>query len=51
MDIGQNLMLKLALELITLDTNLKEIRRFVKVESMKLKVLYIDARVHDSSSY
>ena len=45
MEIGQNLMLKLALELITLDTYLKEIRTFVKVESMKCFILTLESTI------
>ena len=45
LEIGQNLMLKLALELITLDTYLKEIRTFVKVESMKCFILTLGSTI------
>ena len=45
LEIGQNLMLKLALELITLDTYLKEIRTFVKVESMKCFILTLESTI------
>ena len=38
-------MLKLALELITLDTYLKEIRAFVKVESMKCFILTLESTI------
>ena len=38
-------MLKLALELITLDTYLKEIRTFVKVESMKCFILTLESTI------